>query len=121
MSKTKVTLIAGDGIGPEVAKAAVRVLDASGAELEWEPQVAGAEAVKQFNDPQPADRFHVLGRINDLCHADAAVFESGFNLGPLGSGRGGFVSGCSAFSVRQRFQAHRLLHIVSLAAAAARK
>lgn len=60
MSKTKVTLIAGDGIGPEVAKAAVRVLDASGAELEWEPQVAGAEAVKQFNDPLPE---HVLESI----------------------------------------------------------
>ena len=60
MSKTKVTLIAGDGIGPEVAQAAVRVLDASGAELEWEPHVAGAEAVKQFNDPLPE---HVLESI----------------------------------------------------------
>jgi isocitrate dehydrogenase (NAD+) len=60
MSKTKVTLIPGDGIGPEVARAATRVLDAAGAEIEWEPQVAGAEAVKQFNDPLPE---HVLESI----------------------------------------------------------
>jgi isocitrate dehydrogenase (NAD+) len=60
MSKTRVTLIPGDGIGPEVARAATRVLDAAGAEIEWEPQVAGAEAVKQFNDPLPD---HVLESI----------------------------------------------------------
>ncbi len=60
MSKTKVTLLPGDGIGPEVARAATRVLDAAGAEIEWEPQVAGAEAVKQFNDPLPE---HVLESI----------------------------------------------------------
>jgi isocitrate dehydrogenase (NAD+) len=35
-----VTLIPGDGIGPEVAAAAVRVLDAAGAEIEWEEREA---------------------------------------------------------------------------------
>jgi isocitrate dehydrogenase (NAD+) len=61
MSRTKVTLIPGDGIGPEVAAAATRVLDASGADLEWEPQVAGAEALKQGEkDPLPE---HVLESI----------------------------------------------------------
>ena len=53
MSKQKVTLIAGDGIGPEVAAAATRVLDASGANLEWEPHVAGAKAIEEFKDPLP--------------------------------------------------------------------
>jgi len=52
-TKQKVTLIAGDGIGPEVAAAATRVLDASGANLEWEPHVAGAKAVEEFKDPLP--------------------------------------------------------------------
>ncbi|MBI4165852.1 MAG: NAD-dependent isocitrate dehydrogenase, partial [Acidobacteria bacterium] len=33
--KTPVTLIPGDGIGPEVTYAAVRLLDAAGAEIEW--------------------------------------------------------------------------------------
>jgi isocitrate dehydrogenase (NAD+) len=61
MSRTKVTLIPGDGIGPEVARAATRVLDASGADLDWEPQVAGAEALKQGEkDPLPD---HVLESI----------------------------------------------------------
>jgi isocitrate dehydrogenase (NAD+) len=60
MSKTPVTLIPGDGIGPEVSQAAVRVFDAAGAEIEWETHVAGARAVEQFNDPLPD---HVLDSI----------------------------------------------------------
>jgi isocitrate dehydrogenase (NAD+) len=61
MSRTTVTLIPGDGIGPEVAKAATRVLDAAGADIEWEPQIAGAEALKQGEkDPLPE---HVLESI----------------------------------------------------------
>jgi isocitrate dehydrogenase (NAD+) len=38
--KSKVTLIPGDGIGPEVAQAAVRLLEAAGAEIEWEEVTA---------------------------------------------------------------------------------
>ncbi len=53
MSKTVVTLLPGDGIGPEVSEAAVRVLEAAGAEIEWERHVAGARAVEQFGDPLP--------------------------------------------------------------------
>jgi isocitrate dehydrogenase (NAD+) len=55
MSKTMITLIAGDGIGPEVAAATIRVLDAAGAELAWEPQVAGKEALQRFGDPLPVE------------------------------------------------------------------
>jgi len=50
-----ITLIAGDGIGPEVAAATVRVLDAAGAELAWEPQIAGKEALQRYGDPLPAE------------------------------------------------------------------
>jgi isocitrate dehydrogenase (NAD+) len=53
MSKTTVTLIPGDGIGTEVAAATVRVLEAAGAELAWEPQVVGMEALQRFGDPLP--------------------------------------------------------------------
>ncbi len=60
MAKTMVTLIPGDGIGPEVADATVRVLEAAGAELEWEPHLAGAKAVEAFGEPLPA---HVLDSI----------------------------------------------------------
>jgi len=48
-----ITLIPGDGIGPEVAEAAVRVLDASGATLVWEREEAGAAVVEQYGTPVP--------------------------------------------------------------------
>jgi isocitrate dehydrogenase (NAD+) len=53
MGKTTVTLIPGDGIGTEVAAATVRVLEAAGAEIEWEPQIVGAEALAQCGNPLP--------------------------------------------------------------------
>ena len=53
MSKTTITLIPGDGIGPEVSRATMRVLDAAGAELDYEIHTAGAEAVKQSGNPLP--------------------------------------------------------------------
>ena len=37
----KITLIPGDGIGPEVTEAAVKVLDAAGANIDWDVQYAG--------------------------------------------------------------------------------
>ncbi|MBA3583435.1 MAG: isocitrate/isopropylmalate dehydrogenase family protein [Gemmatimonadetes bacterium] len=50
-----VTLIRGDGIGPEVAAAALRVLDAAGAEITWDEQVAGIVAVEQGKDVLPEE------------------------------------------------------------------
>jgi len=52
MSHT-ITLIPGDGIGPEVAAAAVRVLSATGLELEWETEIAGAGAIGEHGTPLP--------------------------------------------------------------------
>jgi len=42
---TQVTLIPGDGIGPEVVNAAVEVIESAGAKLDWERAAAGAGAV----------------------------------------------------------------------------
>ncbi len=50
---TRVTLLRGDGIGPEVTAAAVRVLDACGAGLTWEPAEAGMAAFEAGGDPLP--------------------------------------------------------------------
>ena len=47
IARTKVTAIAGDGIGPEVMRATQQVLAAAGANLEWEDAVAGAEAFRK--------------------------------------------------------------------------
>ena len=49
----RVTLIPGDGIGPELATATRIVVDASGAKIEWEVQNAGADVVDEFGTPLP--------------------------------------------------------------------
>jgi isocitrate dehydrogenase len=46
-TRTKVTAIAGDGIGPEVMRATQQVLAAAGAQLDWEDALAGAEAFRK--------------------------------------------------------------------------
>jgi len=51
--KTVVTLLRGDGIGPEVVDAAVRAIEATGAEIEWEPRDAGAGAIPKHGAPLP--------------------------------------------------------------------
>ena len=48
-----VTLIPGDGIGPSIATATVRVLEAAGADIEWDTQVAGMAGVARYGDPIP--------------------------------------------------------------------
>ncbi len=55
-----VTLIPGDGIGPEVVAAAVRVLTATGVEFQWETQVAGASAIGEHGTALPP---HVLDSV----------------------------------------------------------
>jgi isocitrate dehydrogenase (NAD+) len=51
----KVTLIAGDGIGPEVSAAAVRILEATGVKFEWESYAAGADAFAQYHEYIPKE------------------------------------------------------------------
>lgn len=53
--KHKITLIPGDGIGPEVTGATVSVLRAAGFEAEWDTFVVGAEALSRYGDPLPQD------------------------------------------------------------------
>jgi isocitrate dehydrogenase (NAD+) len=51
----RITLIEGDGIGPEVTRAVVKVLDAAGLRADWEPQVAGVLAIERHNSPLPTE------------------------------------------------------------------
>lgn len=53
MSQYTITLIPGDGIGPEVVAAAVRVLSATGIDFEWETQPAGLGAIGEHGTPLP--------------------------------------------------------------------
>ncbi|MEP6618595.1 MAG: isocitrate/isopropylmalate family dehydrogenase [bacterium] len=50
---TPVTLISGDGIGPSISSATVRILEAAGADIDWDPQFAGLAGVERFGDPIP--------------------------------------------------------------------
>jgi len=53
MSRQQVTLIPGDGIGPEVTEAAVRVVEALGVPIEWERLEAGAEVIAKYGTAVP--------------------------------------------------------------------
>ncbi len=48
-----ITLIPGDGIGPELAEATCRVLDATGVAFEWETVIAGEAAIEHYGTPLP--------------------------------------------------------------------
>jgi isocitrate dehydrogenase (NAD+) len=57
-----VVLIAGDGIGPEVAAATQAVLEAAGADITWIVAEAGLGAVERFGDPLPAATLDLVRR-----------------------------------------------------------
>ena len=57
----RVTFIPGDGTGPEIAEATRRVLDATGVELEWDVQEAGADVMDRYGGNPLPD--HVLESI----------------------------------------------------------
>ena len=50
-----VTLLPGDGIGPEITEATKRVVAASGATIEWEEKLAGQRAIEAVGTPLPDD------------------------------------------------------------------
>jgi isocitrate dehydrogenase (NAD+) len=55
-----ITLIPGDGIGPEIMSATLEVIKATGVQIEWEYQEAGLTAIEKYKDPLPK---HVLESI----------------------------------------------------------
>jgi isocitrate dehydrogenase (NAD+) len=50
-----ITLIPGDGIGPEVAASVVRMIEASGVDIQWETHFAGAQALEKFGETLPQE------------------------------------------------------------------
>src|SRR3954467_9762331 len=50
---TQVTLIPGDGIGPSISAATTRIVEASGADITWDTQLAGLAGVARYGDPIP--------------------------------------------------------------------
>ena len=60
MARHTITLIPGDGVGPEVSEAARRAIDATGVDIEWEVHDAGLDVMEQYGQPMPD---HVLDSI----------------------------------------------------------
>ncbi|HJR64650.1 MAG TPA: isocitrate/isopropylmalate family dehydrogenase [Gemmatimonadaceae bacterium] len=57
---TRVTLIPGDGIGPEITAATVKVLDASGSDIEWDERPAGLAGIKALDNPMPDETLRAI-------------------------------------------------------------
>ena len=53
MNTHKVTLIPGDGTGPEICDVTVKVIEATGVKIAWETADAGADAMGKYNTPLP--------------------------------------------------------------------
>lgn len=49
----KVTLIKGDGIGPEISDAVLKIIDAAGVDIDWDIQTAGADVIEVEGTPLP--------------------------------------------------------------------
>ncbi|MCM8797148.1 MAG: isocitrate/isopropylmalate dehydrogenase family protein [Candidatus Omnitrophica bacterium] len=62
----KVTLIPGDGIGPEVTFAARRCIEATGVKIEWEEAIAGEEALQKTGELLPEETLESIKR-NKVC------------------------------------------------------
>jgi isocitrate dehydrogenase (NAD+) len=60
MKTYNITLLPGDGIGPEITDATKIVLDATGVKIEWEELEAGEAAIEKYGTPLPE---HVLESI----------------------------------------------------------
>src|SRR5438876_10619758 len=74
----RITLIPGDGIGPEVASAVVRIIEASGAQIEWETHIAGQQALDNFGVTLPEELLESIKRNH--------VGLTGLIMTPVGKG-----------------------------------
>ncbi len=60
--KHTITLIPGDGIGPEIVAATVRIIEATGIDVEWETQILGAQALEKFGSTLPDSAIEAMRR-----------------------------------------------------------
>ncbi|MFA4988439.1 MAG: isocitrate/isopropylmalate family dehydrogenase, partial [Candidatus Omnitrophota bacterium] len=58
----KITLIPGDGIGEEVSRAAVRCIEATGVDIEWEEALAGSDALEKTGNILPKEALDSIRR-----------------------------------------------------------
>lgn len=58
-----IALVPGDGIGPEITEATVRVLSATGVPIEWTWLEAGAEVTAKYGEPMPEPTLNAIRRL----------------------------------------------------------
>jgi isocitrate dehydrogenase (NAD+) len=76
-TRRRVTLIPGDGIGPEITEATVRILDAAGAPIEWERVETGIAAFAREGTPLPESALESIRRNQLALKARIEVPETG--------------------------------------------
>ncbi len=91
-----VTLIPGDGVGPELTEAARRVIDSSGAEIAWETQQAGVAVMEQEGTPLP-------DRVLDSIRRNKVALK-----GPITTPRGGGIRSVNV-ALRKRLDLYTCL------------
>lgn len=74
----RVTLIKGDGIGPEITDAVAKIIDAAGVKIDWDIQTAGADIIKTEGTPLPQ-------RVLDSVKATGVALKSPVTT-PIGKG-----------------------------------
>jgi isocitrate dehydrogenase (NAD+) len=77
MTAATVSLIEGDGIGPEITAATVRAVEAVGGQIAWERVVAGASAAAKYGDPLPAATLASIQRTRLALKAPLATPSGG--------------------------------------------
>ena len=74
----RITLINGDGIGPEISDAVVKIIDAAGLKIDWDVQTAGADVIEKEGVPLP-------DRVIDSVKANKVALKAPVTT-PIGKG-----------------------------------
>lgn len=74
----RITLINGDGIGPEISEAVVKIIDAAGLKIDWDVQTAGADVIEKEGVPLP-------DRVIDSVKANKVALKAPVTT-PIGKG-----------------------------------
>ncbi len=75
---TRVTLIKGDGIGPEISESVVKIIEKSGADIDWDIQTAGLDVIEKEGVPLPQ-------RVIDSIKANKVALKAPITT-PIGKG-----------------------------------
>ena len=74
----EVTLITGDGVGPELARAASKCVDATGVAINWDEQEAGVDVMDRTGTPLPESVMESVRRTQ--CALKAPIIPSMYSL-----------------------------------------